>query len=141
MALNKAKTIEGMKGWDVDLQFGKHFEELMDDIFKGVHKSEIKTERDKWIGYGNMVIETEHNGKPSGLTSTTADLWIHNFAYKGELIFSLMVPVDRLRKAVTIAVEDGARVVKGGDGWKSKLTLMPLDNFIKYMIQGVRDEV
>ena len=138
MALNKAATIEGMKGWDVDLQFGKHFEELVDDIFKGVHKSEIKTERDKWVGYGNMVIETEHNGKPSGLTSTTADLWIHNFAYKGELIFSIMVPVDRLRQVTKLAEIEGARVVKGGDKWKSKLTLLPIEKFFKYILQGVK---
>ena len=85
MGLNKAKDYKGMKGFDVDLQFGKHFEELLDDIFKGVHTSEVKTERDQWVGYGNMVIETAYKDKPSGLAGTEADLWIHNFAYDGEL--------------------------------------------------------
>jgi hypothetical protein len=140
MALNKAKTLEGMKGWDVDLAFGKHFEELMDDIFSGKHKMEVKTERDKWVGYGNMVVETEHNGKPSGLTRTTADLWCHNLAYKGELVCSIIIPVERLKQVVKLAEEDGARVVKGGDGWKSKLTLVPLRSFFDYIIKGVKDD-
>lgn len=129
-----------MKGFDVDLQFGKHFEELLDDIFKGVHKSEIKTERDKWISYGNMVVEIQSKGKPSGLTRTEADLWIHNFSYKGELIFSIMVPVERLKRVVDKMVEDKvARVAKGGDGWKSTLALLPLDLVLGYLREGAKD--
>lgn len=140
MGLNKAKDLEGMKGFDVDLQFGKHFEELLDDIFKGVHKSEIKTERDQWIGYGNMVVETASKAKPSGLTRTEADLWIHNFSYKGELVFSLMVPVERLRRVVDKMIEDKvARVTKGGDGWRSTLALLPLDEILRYLREGAKD--
>lgn len=141
MGLNKAKDLEGMKGFDVDLQFGKHFEGLMDDVFKGVHKSEVKTERDQWIGYGNMVVETASNGKPSGLTRTESDLWLHNFSYKGELIFTLMVPVDRLRRTVDKMVEDKvARVTKGGDGWRSTLALLPLDEILTYLKEGAKDD-
>ena len=140
MGLNKAKDLEGMKGFDVDLQFGKHFEELIDDIFKGVHKSEVKTERDKWITYGNIVIETASNGKPSGLNRTEADLWIHNFAYKGELIFSLMLPVDRLKRVEVAMVEGGdARKTKGGDGWRSSLSLLKMDKILNYLKEDAKN--
>lgn len=139
MALNKAKDLEGMKGFDVDLQFGKHFEEMIDDIFKGVHTSEIKTERDQWVGYGNMVVETAHRDKPSGLTRTESDLWIHNFAYKGELVFSIMTPVERLKQVVALMAEDKvSRKTKGGDGWKSELHLLPLAQLLQYFIKGVK---
>lgn len=140
MALNKAKDYAGMKGFDVDLQFGKHFEELLDDIFSGVHKAEVKTERDKWVGYGNIVIETEYKDKPSGLTSTEADIWIHNLALDGELVCSIMIPVERLRQVTDAMVKDKvARVTKGGDGWKSKLALLPLSRFFEYIIKGAKD--
>lgn len=140
MSLNKAKDYEGMKGFDVDLQFGKHFEELLDDIFKGVHTSEVKTERDQWVGYGNMVIETACNKKPSGLTSTTSDLWVHNFAYKGELVFSIMTPVDRLRRVVELMAKDKvSRKTKGGDGWRSELHLLPLNELLPYFIKEIKN--
>lgn len=139
MSLNKAKDLEGMKGFDVDLQFGKHFEELMDDIFKGVHKSEVKTERDQWVGYKNVVIETASNGKPSGLTRTEADLWIHNFAYKGELVFTLMIPVERLKRVEKAMVEGGdGRVTKGGDGWRSSLSLLKMDKILEYLREDTK---
>lgn len=141
MSLNKAKDYKGMKGFDVDLQFGKHFEELMDDIFSGVHKAEVKTERDQWLGYGNIVIETECNNKPSGITSTEADIWIHNLSYQGELICSIMIPVERLKRMIEHMEQDEvARVVKGGDGWRSKMTLVPLKRFFEYLVKGVTDE-
>lgn len=134
MGLNKATTVAGMKGFDVDLKFGKHFEHLMDDIFSGVYKAEVKTERDQWVGYGNIAIETECNGKPSGLTSTDADLWIHNLSYKGELMGSFIIPVDVMRSITEKMVEDKvARVTKGGDGWRSKLALLPIAEIMNYV--------
>jgi len=135
MSLNKATDLEGMKGFDIDLKYGKHFEELIDDIFSGHYKAEVKTERDKWIGYRNMVVETAYKKKPSGLTSTTSDVWVHNFAVKGELIFSLMVPTDILRNVVEKMEHDGtSRNTKGGDGWNSQLELLPLDQIMTYLI-------
>lgn len=141
MPLNKATHLEGMRGFDIDLKFGKHFEELIDDIFKGVYKSEVKTERDKWIGYGNMVIETEYNGKPSGLERTEADVWVHNFAYQGELIFSLLIPTDVLKDIVhTMVTDKTARVTKGGDSWKSKLTLVPLKEILPHLVAYAKEK-
>lgn len=142
MPLNKAQDYEGMKGFDVDLQFGKHFEELMDDIFSGVHKAEVKTERDQWVGYGNLVIETECNKKDSGITSTEADIWIHNFAYKGELIFSLMVPVERLKRVREAMVEAGdGRETKGGDGWRSKMSLLKISEILTYLRKDAKNGI
>ena len=140
MSLNKATDLEGMRGFDIDLKFGKHFETLIDDIFSGKYTCEVKTERDKWIGYGNMVIETGSNGKPSGLTRTEADVWFHNYAMRGELICGIMFPVDVLREIVLKMEEDGvSRKTKGGDGWRSELSLLPLDRLFEYVIKVAKD--
>ena len=134
MPLNPAKHIEGMKGFDVDLKFGKHFEHLMDDIFSGVYKAEVKTERDQWVKYGNLAIELSCNNKASGLSRTEADIWLHNLSVKGELIASILVPVDVFREVVHKMVEDKvARVTKGGDGWRSELALIPIKTVMEYI--------
>ena len=141
MPLNDATHIEGMKGWDVDLKFGKHFEHLIDDIFSGKYKAEVKTERDQWVRYGNLAIELEHNGKDSGLTRTDAEVWIHNLSYKGKLMGSFMIPTDVLRSITDKMVEDKvARVAKGGDGWKSKLALLPINKILEYIQKECVDE-
>ena len=124
-----------MKGWDLDLKFGKFFEQLIDDIFSGKYKAEVKTEDTKWLGYRNMVIETAYKGSPSGLSTTQGDVWVHNFSVKGELIFSLLIPTDILRNVVEKMEDDGtSRSTKGGDGWKSHLELLPLDQIMTYLI-------
>ena len=134
MGLNKATHLEGMKGFDVDLKFGKHFEHLMDDIFSGKYTAEVKTERDQWVKYGNIAIELECNGKPSGLTRTESDLWIHNLSFKGDLMGSFIIPVDVLRNVTEAMVNDKvARVTKGGDGFRSKLALLPITRIMDYV--------
>ena len=134
MGLNKAKDLAGMRGFDVDLKYGKHFEELIDDIFSGVYQAEVKTERDKWVGYGNMVVEVAYKGSPSGLSTTTSDVWVHCFAAKGELVFALMIPSDVLREIVRKMEEDGvSRNTNGGDGWKSNLELLPIEKVVGYL--------
>lgn len=141
MPLNKATTLEGMKGFDVDLKFGKHFEQVIDDIFTGVTTAEVKTERDKWVNYGNIVIETAYKGKPSGLERTESDVWIHNLSVKGELIASIIIPVPILKQVVHDMQKAGeTKETKGGDGWNSKLTLLPLSKLFDYLIKGVRDK-
>ena len=140
MSLNTATDLDGMRGWDVCLNFGKHFEKEVDKIFSGETKAEIKTEVDKWKQYGNIVIELEYKGKPSGLTSTTAEIWIHLLTYKGKLMGGFIIPTDVLRKIVEKMQEDNVgRITKGGDGFKSKLFLMPIDEIGNY-IKEVTDE-
>ena len=140
--LNKHTTLKGKRGFDVDLEFGKHFEELMDDIFSGVHKAEVKTERDQWLATGNIAIETHYGGNPSGLTSTLSDIWIHNLSLDGELVASIIIPVDRLRKIVEKMKQDKVgKTINGGDGWRSKLFLLPLDSLFKYIKGEAKDGV
>ena len=140
MARNKATDLKGMSKFDLDLEFGQKFEDEIDNIFSGITTCEIKSERDKWVGYGNMVIETGSNGKPSGLTKTEASMWCHNFTLHGKLIAGVLLPVDVLKDIVQQMKEDGvSRVTKGGDGWRSELNLLPLDRLFEYVIKVAKD--
>ena len=121
MGLNKSKNLEGMKKFDVDLEFGKGWEKHIDEVFSGAKTCEVKTERDKWASTGNICIEVESYGKPSGLTSTEAEVWVHNLVKDNELCCSLMFNTNKLRRVME---EMKPFTVMGGDNKASKMYLV-----------------
>ena len=128
MALNKSKDIKELKKFDVDLEFGQQWEKHIDEMFSGAKTCEIKTERDKWASTGNICIEIESYGKPSGLTSTEAELWVHNLVKDGELCCSLVFNTDKLRE---VMAQMEPYTVMGGDHKASKLYLVSIQKLLK----------
>ena len=114
--------------FDIDLEFGQQWEQHIDDLFSGAKTCEVKTERDQWATTGNICIETECWGKPSGINATESDIWVHNLVKNGKLIGSIMVPTDVLKE---ILAELPARSVMGGDNRASKLELVALTRLMK----------
>ena len=69
------------KKFDKDLKYGQERENRIVSILdKDKTKLEVKTERDWWQKSGNMCIEVECYGKPSGIMATEADYWVHILA-------------------------------------------------------------
>ena len=128
MSLNKSSKIKELRKFDIDLEFGKSWEKHIDGVFSGVTKCEVKTERDKWASTGNICIEIESYGKPSGLTSTEAGVWVHNLVKDNELCCSLMFNTDRLRKTME---EMNPYTVMGGDNKASKMYLVNIGKLLK----------
>ncbi len=128
MGLNKSKDIKEMRKFDVDLEFGQQWEKHIDEMFSGAKTCEIKTERDRWASTGNICIEIESYGKPSGLTSTEAELWVHNLVKDGQLCCSLVFNTNKLR-----AVMDDMKpyTVMGGDHKASKMHLVNIQKLLK----------
>lgn len=126
-----------------DLRYGKKYEELalqyidydtysfnntkeydIEICFKGAFiRYEVKRDRlaDKT---GNVAIEFNYNNRDSGLNSTTADYWI--LFVKDDCY---IVPVEELRK-----LTKDCRIVKGGDGYKSRMYLLKYDTLNKYIV-------
>ena len=73
---------------------------------------------------GNMVIEHTCNGKPSGITTTTADYWVY---FPIGLPYCLVIPVKRIRKYIEMGKYLCDR--RGGDGWRSQMYLMSMELF------------
>ena len=128
MSLNKSKDIKVLRKFDVDLEFGKQWEEHIDEVFSGAKQCEIKTERDKWATTGNICIEIESYGKPSGLTSTEAEVWVHNLVKDNELCCSLMFKTDKLRSTLE---KMKPYEVMGGDNKASKMYLVSITKLLK----------
>jgi hypothetical protein len=114
------------KRFDLDLAYGQVFEQKVAEIL-GQSKIEVKTEKDKWKTTGNIVIEYESRGKPSGIITTEADYWLHNCAIGDNIVFSLLLKVSTLRQHIA---KQNPRSVRGGDDMTSKLYLIKLTDLV-----------
>ena len=111
------------KKFDIDLKYGQVREKQVSNIFAN-KKIEIKTERDWWDKTGNIALEYECNGKPSGISATKSDYWIHILA-KGQKNHCMIVfEVSRLKKIVKKYKDTHTRMV--GDGKRSKCVILPI---------------
>ena len=68
---------EDRKKFDIDLAYGTIREEKIADMMTN-KKIEVKSEKDMWQKTGNICIEYESYGKPSGIRATESDYWFHN---------------------------------------------------------------
>jgi len=120
-----------MGNFDIDLDFGQIYEQKIKELFEGDGSIEVKTERDIWADTGNMAIEIRSRGKPSGISITDAKWWVHNFTIDGDIKFSMLFKVDKLRKAVKyLYLNELASIVKGGDENTSDIILAPISTLI-----------
>ena len=113
-----------------DLQFGEQGETLLKEIIEGGYTVEVKRDR-KISETGNIAVEVEYKGRPSGLTRTQADYYAFICSgdkYNDEVI--ILITTERLRKLVVTHEERGWRCVFGGDGRQSKLILVPIKEIL-----------
>ena len=115
------------KGFDIDLEFGKMGEKFTQQVFEGNSKVEVKTERDIWERTGNICIEMRCKGKPSGISTTESDVWIHLLALKGVIKGGFLFKVDELKDKIKKLHKDGdLKIVMGGDDNLSQMALLPI---------------
>jgi hypothetical protein len=87
---------------------------------------EVKS--DRWTARtGNLCIEYEHTGVPSGISLTEADDWIY-YAISGSGDYAYKIPVGLLREAVA---RPGVRK-HFTDGGNSRFFLIPERDFVAY---------
>ena len=119
----RTKVFNNNKKFDIDLAYGQLHEQRVLGMLES-KKLEVKTERDMWSKTGNIAIEFESYGKPSGIESTEADYWFHNLSIGEDVYCTLVFKTEILKKIVTEL--DTHRVVKGGDHFASKMFLVNL---------------
>ena len=120
--------IEDRKKFDLDLKYGKVKEEIVANMLQD-KKIEVKSERGMWLNTGNIAIEYESYGKPSGINATKADYWFHNLCVGDEVFATLVFETKMLKKIVNTSInENQVRSVSGGDNMASKIYLMNIQN-------------
>ena len=108
--------------FDIDLKYGQDRENRIEKILKE-GKLEVKTERDWWFKTGNIAIEVECNGKPSGITATKSDYWVHILANGDKDYCRLIFDVSTVKRLVKKYIN---KIKNGGDGFRSRFVLVPL---------------
>ena len=111
--------------FDIDLDFGKVGEKVVEEMFEGDGTIEVKTEREIWKTSKNIAIEIRCRGKLSGISTTTAKTWINMLDGGGG---GFIFPVKDLRDKIKKRQENGKlRLVMGGDDNAAQLALLPIE--------------
>lgn len=112
-----------------DLKIGQLGEELLNDILQN---KKIEVKRDSWVyKSGNIAIEYESRGKPSGIAKSEADYWSFIFSggYEDEII--IIIKSSRLKIICREYYKKG-KVKSMGDNNTSKAVLIPITEILKY---------
>jgi hypothetical protein len=116
-------TKKDRKKFDLDLEYGQVREKQVADMLQN-GKIEVKSERGMWMKTGNIAIEFESYGKPSGIAVTEADYWFHKLCVEDDVFATLVFKTENLKKIISQL--DYVKVVNGGDNWASKMYLLNL---------------
>jgi len=93
-------------------------------------KYEVKSDR-RAINTNNIAIEYMCNDKPSGITTTEAEIYAYFIIKSSELFDLYLIPTKDLRQMINNKKYN--RQVNGGDGWKSKMYLISLNDLQQYL--------
>tara|TARA_R100001510_G_scaffold51545_1_gene51446 strand:- start:496 stop:933 length:438 start_codon:yes stop_codon:yes gene_type:complete len=134
---NIKPTKENRKKFDLDLMYGEIREEKIAAMLTD-KKVEVKSERDIWQNTGNICIEYECWGKPSGIRATESDYWFHNLCIGDDEYCTLVFKTDTLKKIVDKL--DTFKTVSGGDSNASRMYLVNLQKlFSTDVIKAFKD--
>jgi len=120
---NLEPKIQDRKKFDIDLEYGKVREQMVADMLQD-KKIEVKSERDVWQKTGNIAIEYECYGKPSGINATESDYWFHNLCIGEDTFATIVFDTKSLKRIIDNL--DYKRSVSGGDNNASRMYLLNL---------------
>ena len=125
---------EDRKKFDLDLQYGQIREKIVADMLQD-KKIEVKSERGMWLQTGNIAIEYECYGKPSGINTTNSDYWFHNLCVGDDVFATLVFETKMLKKIINASINaNQVRSVSGGDHNASKMYLINIQNIFSQTI-------
>jgi len=134
---NLEPKIEDRKKFDIDLEYGKVREQQVADMLQD-NKIVVKSERDVWQKTGNIALEYECYGKPSGINATESDYWFHNLCIGDETFATLVFDTTSLKRIISNL--DKKRSVSGGDNNASRMYLLNLQKlFSSDVIKAFKD--
>ena len=130
-------SVKDRKKFDIDLNYGEVREKQVADMLQN-KKIEVKSERDMWQRTGNIAVEYESYGKPSGIKATESDYWFHNLCIGDATYATLVFRTDVLRSIIDSL--DSTRTVKGGDHNASTMYLLNIQKlFSSDVIKAFRE--
>lgn len=130
-------TKENRKKFDLDLEYGQVREDRVADMLQN-KKIEVKSERGMWMDTGNIAIEYQSYGKPSGIEATESDYWFHHLCVDNEEFCTLVFKTGVLKKIVKEL--NTCKSVSGGDHNASRMYLLNLQKlFSAELLQAFKE--
>ena len=108
------------KDWDI---------EIIKDNVKTYY--EVKSEKNAGK-YGNIAIEYECNGKASGVTSTTCNIWCHYAIMNDGSYILYFIPIEDLRALIS-EKKYHRNIIGCGDGKRSSIYLFRMKDLAKWI--------
>jgi hypothetical protein len=96
-----------------------------------IEKIELKSESVLWEQTRNICIEYARDGKPTGISVTEADYWVHELKRDGKTLVYLMFPIERLKELCRDAKERGFFRHEAGDGGRQSVILLRLWDILR----------
>ena len=112
--------------FDVDLKFGQEKENELQEI---LHNEPLECKCDKrCIDTGNVFVEFEDRGKPSGISISTAPYYsIGLYKEDREKQIWVLIPTEILKKLMK-----KYPVKSGGDNWEARGHIIPKEDLLSY---------
>ena len=123
----------GNKKFDIDLKYGQIRENKVREMFSKC-QIEVKSERSWWKKPGNIAIEYEYRGKPSGIYATTSDYWFHRLEGDRDEFCTLVFKTSILKGIVDKYKDKLTKNV--GDNKASKCVLIPIKDIFNKEFYG-----
>jgi hypothetical protein len=128
-------TFNNDSKFDIQLSQALVDERRLADVFgsQKLEKIELKSEAYTWRRTGNVCIEFECNGKPSGIAATEADMWFHELKSddRSETYAYLALPVKRLKTLCREAYRRGNWKSGIGDDGKVSAVLLKIEDLLQ----------
>lgn len=121
------------KKFDIQLSQALIDERRLMDVFREarIEKIELKSESWQWGRTGNICIEYRCDGRPSGISTTEADMWVHELKRHGATLCYLMFPMARLKEISRKAILAGRCRSNAGDGGRFDVALLKLTDLLR----------
>ena len=119
------------KKFDIQLAHGLRCENELHKRITGA-TIELKTESYQWEKTGNIAIEFEYRGQPSGIAVTQATFWCHELRRNNYTLLYLMFPTWKLKQICRKYYSQNGYVI-GGDNKASKMILLPIKDFLSHV--------
>jgi hypothetical protein len=126
-------TFSRDRKFDLQLSDALIHERRLADIFSTgrIEKIELKSETWQWEQTGNICIEYQCDGHPSGISTTRADYWVHELRRGDGTLVYLMFPIERLKALAREQHRAGNFRHGAGDDGRFSVILIPLREILK----------
>jgi hypothetical protein len=126
-------TFNRDRKFDLQLSQALINERRLAEIFAGarIERIEIKSETWQWEQTGNICIEYRCDGRPSGISVTEADFWVHELRRDDGTLVYLMFPIERLKELARTAIKAGRCRSGAGDDGRFEVALIRLADILR----------